>query len=128
MSKRILRSSAAPAPVAGYSQAVVAGPFVFCSGQIPLDPRTHELISHDIAAATRRVLDNLGAVLAEAGLEHRDVVKCTVYLTDMADFQEFDATYRTYFPGEPPARATVAVAGLPRGARLELDAIARLRE
>jgi len=126
MSKRILRSSAAPTPVAGYSQAVVAGSFVFCSGQIPLDPNTHELVT-DVALATRRVLDNLGAVLAEAGLEHRDIVKCTVYLTDIADFQAFDAVYRTYFPGDPPARATVAVSALPRGARLELDAIAMLR-
>jgi 2-iminobutanoate/2-iminopropanoate deaminase len=128
MPKRTLRSNEAPAPVAGYSQAVVAGSFVFCSGQIPIDPKTKELVQGDIAAQAARVLDNLGAVLGEAGLGHEDIVKCTVFLADMADFPAFDAAYRTYFPGEPPARATVAVQGLPRGARIEIDAVALLRE
>ena len=115
--KKILRSSQAPAPVASYSQAVRAGKFVFCSGQIPLDPRTHELVEGDIAEQTRRVLDNLG----------EDVVKCTVFLMDLADFKAFDAAYAHYFGASPPARSTIGVAALPRGARIELEAIALMR-
>jgi 2-iminobutanoate/2-iminopropanoate deaminase len=119
MAKRILTTSGAPAPVASYSQAVQAGNFVFCSGQIPLDPATKALVTGGIAEQTVRVLSNLGAVLAEAGLDHSDIVKCTVFLADMADFPEFDKAYAP--------RATVAVAGLPRGARIEIDAIAMQR-
>jgi 2-iminobutanoate/2-iminopropanoate deaminase len=127
MAKRILTTSGAPAPVASYSQAVQAGNFVFCSGQIPLDPATKALVTGGIAEQTVRVLSNLGAVLAEAGLDHSDIVKCTVFLADMADFPEFDKAYAPFFPEGPPARATVAVAGLPRGARIEIDAIAMQR-
>lgn len=127
MAKRIIKTSGAPVPVASYSQAVEAGGFVFCSGQIPLDPVTKELVQGDIGAQTVRVLENLRAVLAEVGLDHGDIVKCTVYLADMADFPAFDAAYAPYFPEGAPARATVAVAGLPRGARIEIDAIAMLR-
>jgi len=125
--KKLLRSALAPTPVASYSQAVRAGKFVFCSGQIPIDPATHELVGGGIAEQTRRVLDNLGAVLAEAGLGYADVVKCTVFLMDLADFKEFDAAYAHYFAASPPARSTVQVAGLPRGARIELEAIALRR-
>jgi 2-iminobutanoate/2-iminopropanoate deaminase len=127
MTKRIIQSSGAPVPVASYSQAVQAGDLVFCSGQIPLDPLTKALVLGDIGAQTVRVLENLGAVLAEVGLDHSDIVKCTVFLADMADFPAFDAAYAPFFPKGPPARATVAVAGLPRGARIEIDAIAMLR-
>jgi len=125
--KKIIRSEAAPKSVASYSHAVRAGKFVFCSGQIPLDPQTGELVNGDIEEQTRRVLDNLGAVLAEAGLGYGDVVKCGVFLTDMNDFRAFDAAYAQYFGAEPPARSTVQVAGLPRGARIEIDAIALIR-
>jgi 2-iminobutanoate/2-iminopropanoate deaminase len=125
--KKILRSKSAPTPVASYSQAVRAGKFVFCSGQIPLDPRTHELVAGGIEEQTRRVLDNLGAVLAEAKLTYGDVVKCTVFLTDLADFAAFDSTYARYFGARPPARSTVQVSALPRGARIELEAIALVR-
>ena len=125
--KKILRSKQAPAPVASYSQAVRAGKFVFCSGQIPLDPTTHELVPGGIAEQTRRVLDNLGAVLAEAGLGYEDVVKCTVFLTDLKDFAEFDVAYAHFFGVSPPARSTVQVAGLPRGSRIEVEAIALMR-
>lgn len=125
--KKVLRSNDAPTPVASYSQAVRAGKFVFCSGQIPLDPRTHELVTGGIEAQTRRVLDNLGAVLAEAGLGYGDVVKCTVFLADLADFAAFDGAYAHYFGASPPARSTVQVAGLPRGARIEVEAIALMR-
>ncbi len=124
MTKQILRSAAAPAPVASYSQAVRAGDFVFCSGQIPIDPATHELVEGDIQRQTERVLDNLGAVLGAAGLTHGDIVKCTVFLADLADFAAFDVAYAAYFPEGAPARATVQVAGLPRGARVEIDAVA----
>jgi 2-iminobutanoate/2-iminopropanoate deaminase len=127
MTKRIITTSGAPVPVASYSQAVQAGNFVFCSGQIPLDPETKALVTGGIAEQTARVLTNLGAVLAAAGLDHSDVVKCTVFLADMADFPEFDKAYAPFFPQGAPARATVAVAGLPRGARIEIDAIAQLR-
>ena len=125
--KKVLRSNDAPAPVASYSQAVRAGKFVFCSGQIPIDPRTHELVSGGIQVQTQRVLDNLGAVLTEAGLGYGDVVKCTVFLVDLADFAGFDSAYAHYFGASPPARSTVQVAGLPRGARIELEAIALMR-
>jgi 2-iminobutanoate/2-iminopropanoate deaminase len=125
--KKIIRSDAAPKAVASYSPAVRAGKFVFCSGQIPLDPSTGELVDGSIEIQTRRVLDNLGAVLAEAGLGYRDVVKCGVFLIDMNDFRAFDGTYAQYFGDEPPARSTVQVAALPRGARIEIDAIALIR-
>jgi 2-iminobutanoate/2-iminopropanoate deaminase len=125
--KKILRSSQAPAPVASYSQAVRAGKFVYCSGQLPIDPRTHELVEGDIGEQTRRVLDNLGAVLGEAGLGYEDVVKCTVFLMDLADFKAFDTAYAHYFAASPPARSTIGVAALPRGARIELEAIALMR-
>ncbi|MFO7177490.1 MAG: RidA family protein [Pseudomonadota bacterium] len=124
MSKTVIVSDRLPKPVASYSAAVRVGQLVFVSGQIPLDPATGELVSGDIATQTRRVLDNLGTVLEAAGLSYGDVAKVTAYLADMQDFAAFDATYRTYFPTDPPARATVAVAGLPRGARLEIEAIA----
>ena len=125
--RKILRSADAPAPVASYSQAVRAGKFVFCSGQIPLDPRTNQLVSGGIEEQTRRVLDNLGAVLAEAGLGYGDVVKCSVFLTNMDDFPAFDAAYAHYFGASAPARSTLGVAALPKGARIEIEAIALMR-
>ncbi|HLV68049.1 MAG TPA: Rid family detoxifying hydrolase [Polyangiaceae bacterium] len=124
MSKSVIRSDRLPTPVASYSPAVRVGQLVFVSGQIPLDPATGQLVSGDIEAQTRRVLDNLGAVLEAAGLSYADVAKVTAYLADMQDFAAFDAVYRSYFPVDPPARATVSVLGLPRGARLEVEAIA----
>ena len=125
--RKVLRSRAAPSPVASYSQAVRAGKFVFCSGQIAIDARTGALSPGGIEEQTRIVLQNLGAVLAEAGLGYRDIVKCGVFLTDLADFAAFDATYAQYFDREPPARSTVQVTALPRGARVEIDAIALCR-
>ncbi|HEY3495080.1 MAG TPA: Rid family detoxifying hydrolase, partial [Polyangiaceae bacterium] len=95
--RKIVRSSAAPTPVASYSQAVRAGKFLFCSGQIAIDPRTHALVTGGIEEQTRVVLENLGAVLAEAGLGYRDVVKCGVFLADLGDFAAFDATYAQFF-------------------------------
>ncbi|HET9954601.1 MAG TPA: RidA family protein [Polyangiaceae bacterium] len=126
MPKTIVVSEQAPKPVAAYSRAVRAGDFLFLSGQIPIDPATSELVAGDIQAQTRRVLENLRAVLAAANAGFQNVVKVSVFLTDMQDFAAFNAVYVTYFETEPPARATVAVSALPRGARIEIEAVAYL--
>ncbi len=126
MSNEAVLTSGAPAPIGPYSQAVRSGKELFCSGQIPLDPQTGELVAGDIGAQTQRVLDNLGAVLHEAGFDYGDVVKTTIYLIDMQDFAAVNAVYERAFGTAKPARSTVAVAGLPRGARVEIDAIARV--
>jgi 2-iminobutanoate/2-iminopropanoate deaminase len=124
--KTQVATSLAPAAIGPYSQAIRVGAMVFCSGQIALDPATGELISGDVVAQTRRVLDNLGAVLAAAGASFGDVTRTTIYLTDMGDFARVNEVYAERFGERPPARATVAVAGLPRNARIEIDAIAVL--
>lgn len=126
MPKDILHSPDAPDPAGFYSQGTRAGGFLFLSGQIPIDPKTGQLISGGIEDQTRRVLDNLAAVLGAGGASLADVVKINVYLTDMADFAAFNTTYSSYFPAAPPARATIAVAALPRNARIEIDAIAHV--
>jgi 2-iminobutanoate/2-iminopropanoate deaminase len=124
MPKIVVRSDSAPAPVAAYSQAVRAGDFLFLSGQLGIDPRTSEMVEGGVENQTRQVLENLIAVLKAGGADRRDVVKITAYLVDMQDFAAFNAVYVSFFPDDPPARATVAVAGLPRNARVEIDAIA----
>lgn len=128
---RIIRTEAAPAPVAGapYNQAVAAGPgeIVFVSGQIPVDPASGALVEGDVAVQTRRVLDNLVAVLAGAGAGPEHVVKCTVFLVDLAaDFPAMNAVYAEVFTADPPARSTIGVAALPLGARVEIEAVAVL--
>jgi 2-iminobutanoate/2-iminopropanoate deaminase len=122
--KRTVSTREAPAAIGPYSQAVEAGGFVFLSGQIPLDPVTGELVSGSIQEETRRVMENLKAVLAAAGLSFADVVKTTIYVTDIGDFAAVNEVYGSYFKEEPPARATVQVAALPKGARVEMDAVA----
>lgn len=123
--RRIVSTPDAPAAIGPYSQAVVAGGFVHCSGQIALDPKTGDLVAGDVQVQARRALDNLGAVLAAAGSSFARVVKCTVYLQDMGDFAALNEVYGTYFTGEePPARACVAAAGLPRGVDVEIDCVA----
>ena len=122
--RRIVRTSNAPTAVGPYSQAVRAGTFLFTSGQIPLDPRTGRLEQGSIDVQTRRVMDNLRAVLAEGGADFADVVKTTVYLTDLADFSAMNTVYATYFTSDPPARSTVEVRALPLGARVEIDMVA----
>jgi 2-iminobutanoate/2-iminopropanoate deaminase len=124
MPKTIVRSDSAPPPVASYSQAVRAEKLLFVSGQIPIDPATGALVEGGIEAQTERALENLKSVLVAGRASFSDVVKVTVYLIDMADFPAFNGVYAKYFSQEPPARVTVAVVGLPRGARIELDAIA----
>jgi 2-iminobutanoate/2-iminopropanoate deaminase len=117
----------APAAIGPYSQAIHSGDLVFLSGQVPIDPATGDLVVGDIAVQTERVLDNLGAVLAAAGATFADVVKTTIYLVDLGDFQAVNQTYAKRFAAAPPARATVQVSALPKGARVEIDAIARVK-
>lgn len=119
--------SAAPAAIGPYSQAVRAGDLVFLSGQVPLDPATGQLVEGDVAAQTRRAMDNLGAVLAAAGCSFGDVVRTTIYLTDLGNFTAVNEAYAAYFAPPYPARATVQVTALPRGAIVEIDMIASCR-
>lgn len=123
----IVRSADAPAAIGPYSQAVIWNGLVYTSGQIALDSRTGQLLPDDIALQTERVLGNLAAVLERAGSSLACVLRTTVYLRDMADFAAMNAVYARHFSDRPPARSTVAAAGLPKGARVEIDAIARLR-
>ena len=122
--RETIRTMAAPAAIGPYSQAIRAGALVFTSGQIALDPASGTLVDGDAAAQTRQVMANLAAVLAAAGLTFGDVVKTTIFLVDMNDFAAVNAVYGESFEGEPPARSTVAVAALPRNARVEIEAIA----
>ena len=125
--RKRISTAAAPAAIGPYSQAISAGGLVHCSGQIALDPGTGTLIAGDVSAQAERVLANLSAVLKAAGSDLSRVVKCTVYLKNMADFAAVNAVYARHFPGEaPPARATVAVAELPKGALVEIDCTALL--
>ncbi|MDP9264283.1 MAG: RidA family protein [Acidobacteriota bacterium] len=119
-------SNEAPKAIGPYSQGIKAGGFVFVSGQVALDPKTGEMVAGDVAAQTDRVLQNLRAVVEAAGSDMDRVVKSTVYLRTMADFAAMNEVYKKYFKQEPPARATVAVAGLPKDALVEIDVIAEV--
>jgi 2-iminobutanoate/2-iminopropanoate deaminase len=126
----VVKTEAAPKAIGPYSQAVSAnaGRLIFCSGQIPIDPATGELAgAGDIRQETDRVMKNLEAVLRAAGSSFADVLKTTIYLVDLGSFAEVNEVYSRYFSGSPPARATVQVAALPRGAQVEIDAIALAR-
>jgi len=122
--KQAVSSPDAPKAIGPYSQAVRAGQLLFVSGQVPLDPSTGLLVNGDIAAQTRRVFDNLGAVLKAGGRSFADVVRTTVFLADMNDFAAMNEVYGQYFSEPYPARATVQVARLPKDARVEIDVIA----
>lgn len=122
--KHAVATTEAPQAIGPYSQAVVSGGLVFLSGQIPLDPERGRLVEGTIEDETRQVMKNLGAVLAAEGLGLAAIVKTTVYLTDLADFPRVNQTYAEFFTEPFPARATVQVAALPRGARVEIEAIA----
>jgi 2-iminobutanoate/2-iminopropanoate deaminase len=127
MNRRPLHTDQAPKAIGPYSQAIEvkgAGRMVFLSGQVALDPASGELVSGDVVAQTERVIKNLEAVLAAAGMTFANVVRTTVFLADMADFTKMNEVYSKAFIQEPPARVTVAAAGLPKGARVEIDAIA----
>ena len=126
MPKKIIATEAAPAAVGAYSQGVVANGFLFCSGQVALDPATGELVSGSIEDETRRCLDNLSAVLEAGGSSWDRVVKATVFLTDIGDFVAFNEVYSGYVGESPPARAAFAVAALPKGARIEIECVAEI--
>ena len=127
MKKRIFTGDA-PAAIGPYSQGMRSGRFVFCSGQIPLDPKSGEIVSGDIATQTRRVMDNIAAILRMEGLILDHVVKTTIFLTDLGDFQAVNEIYGSYFKQDPPARSTVQVSALPRGASVEIEVIAAAAE
>jgi 2-iminobutanoate/2-iminopropanoate deaminase len=128
MTRSIVRSADAPQAIGPYSQAVVVPmgdqKMVFCSGQIALSPATGTVIDGDVAAQTRQVMANIAAVLTAAGANFSNVVKTTVFLADMGDFSTVNAIYGESFPNDPPARSTVAVAGLPRNVRVEIEVLA----
>ena len=126
--KKPIFSSEAPAAIGPYSQAMRSGRFLFCSGQIPLDPQSGELVSGDIAAQTRRALDNIGAILRIEGLTFDNVIKTTIFLTNLGDFQTVNEIYGSYFKHDQPARSTVQISALPRGANVEIEVIAAAAE
>jgi 2-iminobutanoate/2-iminopropanoate deaminase len=129
VSKTVIAVDGAPKPLSGapYNQAIAAGGFVFCAGQVALDPESGTLVEGGIAVQTERALQSLSAILAGAGCSLDDVVKTTVFLTDLGEFGDMNAIYATHFTGQPPARSTVQVAALPAGARVEIEAVALLR-
>src|SRR2546430_2255706 len=122
--KKIISTPEAPAAVGPYSQAIRIGNFVFCSGQIPLDPETGEIVPGDVNAQTRRVMENIAAVLRAEGLNFGNIIKTTIFLANLSDFQAVNELYGSYFKLDPPARSTVQVAALPKGANVEIEVIA----
>lgn len=126
MARETIQTEKAPKAIGPYAQAVKVdcGKMIFCSGQIPLDPKTGEMIEGDIAAQTRQVMENLREVLAAGGATFENVVRCNIFLADMNDFGIVNEVYGEYFPENPPSRATVEVARLPKDARVEIDCIA----
>jgi 2-iminobutanoate/2-iminopropanoate deaminase len=127
MTREIIRTDRAPQAIGPYSQGVKAGGLVFLSGQVPLDPATGGMVGGDIGVQTERVLDNIAALLEAAGLDFSDVVKSTIYLTDINNFSRVNEIYAGRFSTDPPARSTVEVKGLPRGAGVEIEVIATAR-
>ena len=127
MKKKPIQTDQAPKAIGPYSQAIVANGFVFCSGQIPLDPASGELVAGTIEDQTRQVLKNLGAVLEAAGSSYDDVVKATVFLQDMNDFAKMNAVYGEFFKAPHPARAAVQVARLPKDVKVEIEAVSLLK-
>src|SRR5437660_12251199 len=122
--KKIISTTEAPAAVGPYSQAVRVGSTIYCAGQIPLDPKSGQIVSKDISDQTRRVLDNITAVLRAEGLSFENIVKTTIFLTDLGDFQTVNELYGSYFKSDPPARSTVQVPALPKGANVEIEVTA----
>ena len=122
--KKIIATSDAPAAIGPYSQAIRSGNLIFCSGQIPLEPKSGQIVSDDIGDQTRRVLDNISGLLKSEGLSLADVAKTTIFLTDLGNFQIVNEIYGSYFNNQPPARSTVQISALPKGARVEIEVIA----
>src|SRR5205085_4023524 len=127
MPNQVVSTEKAPQAIGPYSQAIVAGDLVFTSGQIPLDPKTQQIVEGDVRAQAERVMENLAAVLSAAGASFATVVKATIFLADLNDFAAVNEVYGKRFPSAPPARSTVQVAALPKGARVEIDVIAARR-
>ena len=125
--KVVVETSAAPQAIGPYSQAIKANGFLFVSGQIPIEPESGQMSAVDVVAQTKQVMQNLGAILSAEGLGFENIVKTTIYLTDLSDFARVNEAYAEYFESAPPARATVQVGALPKGAKVEIDAIAALR-
>ena len=126
MAKMVVQTSQAPEAVGAYSQAISSNGLVFCSGQVAIDPETGELVQGSVADQTRRALENLSMVLEAAGSALPHVLKVTAYLADMNDFPEFNEAYARFFSNDPPARATVGVSGLPKGALVEIECVAQV--
>ncbi len=124
MDKKVIQTAMAPKAIGPYSQAIQAGGFLFLSGQIPLDPKTGEMVKGDIRRQTGQVLENIKGVLDSEKLEMKDVVKVTIFLKDIGNFNQVNEVYATYFPSSPPARSTVEVAKLPKDAEIEIEAVA----
>ncbi|MGZ3777562.1 MAG: RidA family protein, partial [Mucilaginibacter sp.] len=122
--KKIIKTNNAPAPIGPYNQAVEAGGFVFVSGQIPLDAVTGEIVTGDIKAETKKVMDNIGAILIEAGLNFSNIVKTSIFLTDMQSFGSVNEVYGSYFTDQFPARETIQVSALPKNVNVEISVIA----
>jgi 2-iminobutanoate/2-iminopropanoate deaminase len=122
--KKVIQTDKVPKAIGPYSQAIQAGNFLFLSGQIPLDPKTGELVKRDIRQQTRQVLENIKGVLESQNAGMEDVVKVTIFLKDVGNFNQVNEAYATYFPSSPPARSTVEIARLPRDAEIEIEAIA----
>ncbi len=122
--KKVINSKNAPAPIGPYSQAVMSDHVLYISGQIPINPKTGDIIKNNIKAETKQALDNLGAILKEAGLDYSDIVKCSIFISDMNNFAEINEVYGSYFHKNFPAREVVQVAKLPLNVNIEISAIA----
>ncbi len=122
--KKIILTENAPAPIGPYSQAVQHGNLLFCSGQIPLDPKSGNVVGTTVSEQAEQVMKNIDAVLKKAELKFSNIIKTTIFLTDMNDFAKVNEVYAKYFTAEPPARSTVAVAGLPKGVKVEIEILA----
>ena len=122
--KKIVSTIDAPAAIGPYSQAIRSGSTLFCAGQIPLDPKSGQIVSDDISEQTKRVLENIKAILRAEHLNFEHVVKTTIFLTNLADFQAVNELYGSYFKSDPPARSTVQVAALPKNAQVEIEVVA----
>ncbi|OYT46254.1 MAG: deaminase [Desulfurococcales archaeon ex4484_42] len=125
--RRVIYTPKAPKPVGPYSQGIIAGNYLFVSGQIPIDPETGEVVKGDFKTQVRRVLENIKAIVEASGGSMKDVVKVTVYLKDMNKFREFNEIYKEYFKEEPPARSVIEVSNLPKNVDLEIDAIVYIK-
>ncbi len=122
--KKVILTSKAPAPVGPYSQAVQVGSTLYCSGQIAIDPATNQVMLGSVSEQAQLVMKNIGAVLAEAQMSYEHIVKTTIFLTNMGDFAAVNEVYGKFFTANPPARSTIAVAGLPKGVQVEIEVLA----